>query len=484
MRDLCDIALNAAALRGATYCDVRVVESREQRIATRNGRVVTLEDHAGVGVGIRVIAGGAWGFSATTDLRTEAIAATAQRAVAIAQAAALVNRSPVQLTGETPASGEWDAPLVVDPFVVPLDERIDVLLRADAIARRNPAVRVCGGQMTFVRRTTHFASSEGAYTRQSATTSGAGIVVTTVSSSEMQVRSYPSSFGGQWVQGGWEAIEALDLPGHAEQIASEAEALLTADECPSGTRDLILDTRQLALQIHESCGHPAEADRLLQFEANFAGGTFLTREARGALTFGSPHVNIVADATQSGGLGTFGWDDEGVAAQRWNLVRDGVFDEFLTSRDTAAATGASSSRGCARASGFSRIPLVRMVNVSLQPGTAGTLEDLIADTEDGIYMETNASWSIDDRRYNFQFGCELAWEIRNGRRTRLLRNATYGGITPSFWRSCDAVCGPEEYRLWGVPNCGKGQPGQIMAMSHGSAPARFRNVAVGVGYAG
>jgi TldD protein len=265
-------------------------------------------------------------------------------------------------------------------------------------------------------------------------------------------------------------------------VAAEAAALLRAAPCPSGTYDVILDGSQLGLQVHESCGHPTELDRVLGSEANFAGGSFLTTDKLGKFRYGSEHVNLTADATAPFGLGTFGYDDEGVPAQRWDLVREGVFRGYLTSRETAPKIGLERSQGAMRADGWSRIPLIRMVNVSLQPGEWEP-DALIADTKRGIYMETNRSWSIDQLRYNFQFGTELGWLIENGKKTKLLKNPTYQGITPEFWGSCDAVCGPRHWVLWGTPNCGKGQPGQTMTTGHGAAPARFRNVKVGVGYA-
>jgi TldD protein len=256
---------------------------------------------------------------------------------------------------------------------------------------------------------------------------------------------------------------------------------LTADPCPAGERDIILEGSQLALQIHESVGHPTELDRVLGMEANYAGTSFLTVDQLRKLRFGSEHVNLVADGTLPGGLATFGYDDEGVEAQRWPIVENGLFVGYLTSRELAHAIGEPRSRGCVRSDGWHHVPMIRMVNLSLQPGR-GTLEDLLADTDDGLYLETNRSWSIDQLRYNFQFKTEIGWEIKKGRRARMLRNPTYQGITPRFWNSCDFVCGPEAWEPWAVTNCGKGQPGQVAEMTHGSAPARFRKVNVGVGY--
>jgi TldD protein len=244
----------------------------------------------------------------------------------------------------------------------------------------------------------------------------------------------------------------------------------------------VLDTPQLALQIHESCGHPTEADRAFGEEVSLAGASFLVPERLGRFRYGSVHVNLTADAITPGGLGTFGWDDEGVAARRTPLVARGQHVGYLTSRETAARLGLPRSGGCVRAESWNRFPIVRMVNVSLEPAADGpSLEELVADTDDGVLLGCNRSWSIDDLRLNFQFGCEIAWEIKKGRRTRVLRNPIYTGITPRFWGACDAVGGPAAFRMWGFVSCGKGDPMQLMAVGHGCAPARFRDVTVGSG---
>jgi TldD protein len=270
----------------------------------------------------------------------------------------------------------------------------------------------------------------------------------------------------------------MELERHAGRIAEEAVALLSAPQCPSGVTTVILDASQVGLQIHESCGHPTELDRVFGTEAAYAGTSFMTTEQLGRLRYGSAQVSITADALSPGGLGTFGWDDEGIPAQRTFLVKEGLFTGYLTSRETARRIG-QESNGTMRADGWNRIPLIRMTNVNLEPGST-PLERMIGETEDGVYMETNKSWSIDDKRLNFQFGTQLAYEIKKGKRGRMLKNATYAGITPEFWNSCDAVGPASEWRLWGLVNCGKGQPVQLAHVAHGAAPARFRNVRVGI----
>jgi TldD protein len=380
---------------------------------------------------------------------------------------------------------EWRTPLAKDPFDVPLEEKLSLLDAAVSGLRAVPGVNIAEGSMNFWKDRQLFASSEGSLIRQTIVHSGAGISATSIKDGEIQVRSYPNSFRGQYQGGGYELVEAMKLAEHAERAGSEAVALHSARQCPSGEMTLILEGSQLALQIHESCGHPTELDRALGSEINFAGTSFLTPDMLGSFCYGSDIVNLVADAmpeTHSGGLGTFGYDDEGVPAQCVHLVRDGIFSEYLSSRETAHQIGRAST-GAMRASSWNKIPLVRMTNVSLLPG-GSSLEEMIAGTDDGIYMSTNRSWSIDDKRLNFQFGTEIGWLIKNGKLAEMVKNPTYSGVTPHFWGGCDAIAGPGEWAIWGTPNCGKGQPPQVMHTGHGAAPARFQNVSVGVAYGG
>jgi TldD protein len=328
-------------------------------------------------------------------------------------------------------------------------------------------------------------STEGAVIDQTRVITGAGIEAYSFANNEIQKRSYPNSFRGQYQLKGYELIEELKLVENARRVGEEAVALHKADQCPQGQRAIILDGSQVGLQIHESIGHPIELDRVLGMEANYAGTSFLTLDKLRTLRYGSEIVNVVADArlAHGPGLGTFAYDDEGVPAQCTDIIKAGQFVGYLSSRETAHAIGEKRSNGTMRADGWNRIPMIRMTNVSLLPG-AWKLDDLIADTDDGIYMETNRSWSIDDRRYHFQFGCEMGWEIKNGKKVRMLKNPSYSGITTEFWNSCDAICDANHWTLWGTPNCGKGQPSQTMGTGHGAAPARFRNVTVGIAYAG
>jgi TldD protein len=477
------MALDAATSQGATYADVRVIDIRQRSLSTKNGETAQVRESESLGLGVRVIVDGAWGFASTDDLSRQGILAAALKAVEIARASALAKKHDVQLAPETKTVDRWEGPCRIDPFLIPVSSCLDLMLKVDAELRKVKNITLAEVAMDFNRIDQLFLSSIGSEIRQIKNQTGTGFVATSFAGNEIQRRSYPNSFGGQHQTKGYELVEELDLLGNAPRIAEEAAALHACDQCPAGERDIILGSSQVGLQIHESIGHPIELDRVLGTEANFAGMSFLTLDQLGTLKYASDIVNVVADATPAHGpgLGTFAYDDEGAPAHNTPIIKDGLFTGYLTSRETAAAIGQERSNGSMRAEGWNRIPLIRMTNVSLLPGK-GTIEDLIADTDDGIYMETNRSWSIDDRRYNFQFGTEIGWEIKNGKRTRMLKNPSYGGITTEFWNSCDAICGPEEWTLWGTPNCGKGQPMQTMGTGHGASPTRFRKVQVGVAY--
>jgi TldD protein len=477
MKDLMMRAVDLTQQRGAQYADVRVVTNTSQAVLTKNGTVDKLSLQETRGFGIRVLVNGAWGFASSRDLSADEIDRVTKLAFQIAEASALVSAGAVDLGPPVKSQGTYTTPFEIDPFSISADQKISLLLEADEIMGRVKDVRVRQGQLVSIRENKLFANTEGAFTDQTIYEVGTNINVTAVGNGEVQRRSYPDI--RYQSTGGWEVALGCDLPGNAERIASEASQLLTADPCPQNiTTNLILGGSQLALQVHESCGHPIELDRVFGMEISMAGASFLTTEKKGTFQYGSEVVNLTADAVRPNGLGTFGWDDEGVPAQTTSIVRDGIFLDYLTSRETASMLG-QTSNGTMRASGWNRAPIVRMTNISLEPGT-WTFDDLIADTEDGIYMETNRSWSIDDLRYNFQFGTEIGYEIKNGKLGRMLRNCTYTGITPEFWNSCDAICNEDHWKMWGTPNCGKGEPGQVAHTGHGTAPTRFRNIKVGV----
>jgi TldD protein len=487
MKHVCNWALNTALSQRATYADVRVSAQRSRALSTKNGKVGSASDSESVGMNVRVIVDGAWGFAASAELGRGAVEGTAARAVEIAKASARVKGEDVRLAPEQPAVAEWGTPYEIDPFTISVEQNIELLLRIDAELRAVAGITLAETNLNFSREEQWFASSEGADIHQTKLSTGAGYAALSFAGSEIQKRSYPNSFGGQWQNKGYELIEELKLVENARRIAQEAVALHKADQCPEGKFDIILDSSQLGLQIHESVGHPIELDRVLGMEANFAGTSFLTLDKLRQLRYGSELVNVVADARQQHGpgLGTFGFDDEGVAAQCTPIITNGLFTGYLSSRETAHTIGEQRSGGTMRAEGWNRLPMIRMTNISLLPGEKPlSMEQLIAATDHGILMQTNRSWSIDDKRYNFQFGCEIGWEIRGGKRVRMVKNPSYSGITTEFWNSLDAVCSRDEWTLWGTPNCGKGQPQQVMGTGHGAAPARFRGIQVGRAFKG
>src|SRR6476646_9727402 len=480
MWDLSTNALDTAQLRGASYSDTRVMHLRQRDLTTKNGQVGTLSQSESIGIGIRVLANGAWGFASTDRLTREGVAACAAQAVSIAKASALAKRGDVTMVAEGAFIDSWQAPLCKDPFEIPLESQLDLLLQADSAMRRVNGVTLTETGMQFRKIDLWYASSIGSRIHQRKVISGCGIAATSFKGTEIQKRSYPNSFGGQYALAGYELVESLELLKHAPRVAEESVALHSAAQCPEKTGTLLLDGSQLGLQIHESVGHPIELDRVLGQEANFAGTSFLTLDKLNKLKYGSEIVNVVADARleHGPGLGTFAYDDEGVPAQCTDIIKDGQFRGYLSNRETAHLIGLKRSSGTMRTESWNRLPIIRMTNISLNPGS-WDYDNLIADTDEGILMETNRSWSIDDRRYQFQFSTEIGWEIKGGKKSRMLKNPSYSGITTEFWNSCDAICSRAHWTLWGTPNCGKGQPMQTMGTGHGAAPARFRNVRIG-----
>ena len=475
MRDLCKRAVDAALGAGAEYADARAVLRRTQSVATKNGRVEALMDTESEGIGVRVLVRGAWGFACDRRLSAAGARDAALRACTFAKAAA--GRHSRSLAPVEARTGSYTTPVERDPFQLSLGAKVEQCLRAEE-KLRGPHLVVRQAMVRAQREHKILVSSEGSDVEQELTECGGGIDCAAARDGVFQTRSYPSAHVGSSAQGGWEYVDRLELEREAPRVAEEVEGLLTADVCPSLVTTLVLDADQVALQVHESVGHPTELDRIYGTEASYAGTSFLKPSDLGSLRYGSVRMNITADPTTPGGLGTFGFDDEGVPAERRPVVEAGILTGFLTSRETAARIGAGNG-GSMRAEGWNRMPLVRMTNLHLEPGE-GTFDDLVADVSDGVYMETNKSWSIDDKRLNFQFGTQIAWEIKDGKLGRMLRDATYTGITPQFWGKLDAVGGPEAWRLYGLTNCGKGQPGQSAHVSHGAAPARFRDVQVGV----
>lgn len=477
MKDLAEQVLNK--LPKVDYADVRVVRVENENLATKDGVVEALESSETYGFGIRVLYKGSWGFAASDNFDKKNILRVVERALDIARSSNIVKGKKVILDKQKPIRATYKTPVGVEPLKVPLSKKINYLLKVDKAQKVSPKIKISQTYMRTYHEEKTFASTEGSKIDQEITWCGGGFEATAIDEHDLQARTFPNSFRGQFKTGGYEVFENLKLLENAPGVAREAVELLFAPQCPSGEFDLILDGNQLGLQIHESCGHATELDRVLGYEASFAGTSFLTLDKLGSFRYGSDIVNLTADATLPGGIATFGFDDEGVPAKRQELVKNGILVGYMTSRETAPIIK-QVSNGTARADGWSRIPLIRMTNVNLEPG-AWEFDDLIADTKDGILMSTNKSWSIDDRRLNFQFGTEIAWEIKNGKKGKILKNPTYTGITPNFWGSCDAICSKKYWEIWGTPNCGKGQPEQVMFTGHGASPSRFKKVQVGVG---
>jgi TldD protein len=477
LKEYTDLALDTAKRYGATYADIRIIRTKYEYVSAKNEKLSDVSKSEDEGFGVRVIADGAWGFAASSNVTKSEIERVSAQAVEIAKASALLKKADVRLASEPAHVGVWRTPYLKDPFIVPLETKIDLLLKINTELMRVSDIKVANSHIRFVREIQFFANTDGSFIEQELMRTALGYTATAVGDNDMQIRSYPDSHGWHSMSKGYEFVEELPLLENAQKTAEEASALLKAPKCPDMETDLIISGSQLSLQIHESIGHPTELDRVLGTEANYAGTSFVTIDKLGKLQYGSPIVNIVADSTVPYGLATVGYDDEGVVAQKWHLIENGVFVGYLTSRETAPVINENRSRGAMRADGWQNVPLIRMTNISFMPGE-WTLDDLIADTKDGIFVDTNRSWSIDQKRLNFQFGTEIAWEIKNGKKTRILKNPVYQGITPEFWNSCDAICNQDHFVLWGVTNCGKGQPGQTAEMSHGAAPARFRNVHV------
>lgn len=479
MKQVVNAAIAHLKKVGAAYADARFVDRRKEKLMVKGSQVESITDQSDQGIGIRVLDKGGWGFASTSERTEQAVIQCAKRALEIARASALTLYRPALLDDRPPQIGNWKSPREQDPFSVPLEEKIELLTGACRIMKENPKITTAKAHMTFIQENKLYMDTEGAALTQDILHCGGAMESIADADGDVQRISFPNSHDGDWVAAGYEHIRGLGLLENARQIADQTVELLSATECPHGEIDLIIAGGQLALQIHESCGHPSELDRALGTEISLAGGSFMTPDRLGSLKYGSPKVNIYGDATIDGALGTFGWDDEGVPAQRFDIVKEGLFVGYQTSRETAKSLG-QNSNGTMRADGWSRLPLIRMTNINLAYDPDGpTLDELIADTKRGLFLDVNKSWSIDDLRLNFSFGCEYARLIENGRLGPLVKNPVYTAITPKFWGACDAVCNSDSWRVWGVANCGKGQPMQIARVGHGAGAARFRNISVG-----
>ncbi len=475
MWDLIDFCVEELEKSDVEYGDVRLSEIDNEFIKVKNGEVQAIKNSESKGYGIRVIEGG-WGFASSDELTKEGIKETIERARKVARASAKVS-DKIELKDIEIHRDEYTTAHEIHPFDVGPEEKLEYLMDVDERMDIGEEVKVRKSSFTAWDILKGFASTEGASIEQNLIYSGGGISVNTSKRGNSQRRSYP--YGPDFHSEGYEYFERLDLLGKAEKIAEEGIELLEADQCPQGNMDIILNTNQLALQIHESCGHPTELDRVLGTEASYAGTSFLTPDKLDDFKYGSDIVNIVSDATTEGGLGTYGYDDEGVEAKKVDLVKDGVFLGYQASREGASQMDIEIS-GNMRADGWENLPLVRMSNINLKPGD-WSKDEIIEETDKGIVLDGPKSYSIDDKRLNFQFGSELGYLVEDGEITKLLKNPTYTGISYDFWRNCDAIAGEDEWRLHGDSQCGKGEPHQTMKVGHGCAPSRFKNIRVGVG---
>ena len=473
--NLADIALSTAKKLGASYADIRINKYRLETISTREKQVQTVARGQNFGFGVRVLVKGTWGFSASPLVTPQEVQRVTREAVEIARANSLFQTNPIKLAPAPKVSGKWKSSFQRDPFDVPVDDKIQFLLKLNEAALGVKGVSFVNSSMAWVNEQKYLATSDGSRTEQYLIRGLPNFTVTAVASGDFQTRSALAQAQSM----GYEYTQNYDWIGEAKQAGEEAVEKLKAKPIEPGKYDLVLHPSHLFLTIHESVGHSTELDRALLWEANYAGTSFLTPDKTGKLQFGSKIVNFFADRTQPAGLATVGWDDEGVAAEKWYLVKNGTFVDWQTTRDLAPLIGQKSSHGCLHADSWSSVPFPRMPNVSLEPSKENTTaEDLIGGVDKGIMIHGRGSYSIDQQRYNFQFGGQTFWEIKNGKVTGMLRDVAYQSRTTDFWNACDALGGQSTYLLPGTFNDGKGEPGQSNAVSHGCPVARFRGINV------
>lgn len=478
MREFTDLALGIVRDAGATFADMRIVDERRSLVRVERRAVKDIEAGDRFGFAVRVLVDGAWGFASDTRLTRDNVERVARQAVAVARASGRVPKAePAAVVSEPAHVATRVGPCQEDPFEVPLAEQAGMLIEACGTMMDVPGIVMALGTLQSLRVQRVIANTDGSYLDLTSTFAQPWLNCLAAVGDESQGRQYQ---GGSR-QAGFEWVRAADLTGNAERWAREAVDKCKADDPPMGRMDLVLDPDHLALTMHESVGHPTESDRILGWEANFAGRSFLSPEDVGRLRYGSPLVSFTVDNTLEGGLGSWFFDDDGVEMQKFPIVRDGLLVNLGATRETAAVLGWPRSNGCCRSSGFDRFPINRIPNLYMEPGKddAVTPDDLVAGIDRGIYIEGMGSFSIDQMRRNFQFGGDMFWLIENGRKTRPLKKVTYHAQTTDFWGSCDGVAGPRFWRSHGVMNCGKGEPSQTMRMTHGASHARFRDIQVG-----
>ena len=479
--ELANAALDAARSAGASYADVRIGRYRRQAITTRERQVSGVTDNESYGLGVRTLIEGCWGFAATSTMTRVGAQNAARDAAVLSRAARTLHTRRVELAPTRPVTGTWMTPVRRDPLEVPLEDKVALLLQANENALKVKGVRFVTTGVALLREVKTLLTSEGTNVTQTFIRVFPTFAATAVAAGDFQTYNEELAPRSE----GWEYIEAVNMPGHAERWASIAAEKLTARSVDAGTWDLILDPTNLWLTIHESIGHPTEMDRALGEEANYAGTTFVMPPEKmiGQLKYGPAFMNVQADRTQAGSLALCAWDDEGVPADQWLIVDKGIFREYQTTREYVARvqklTGVTRSRGCSFAESWNQVQFQRMPNISLLPGERDlTLDDIVADTRRGIVVKNRGSWSIDHQRYNFQFSGQAFYEVRDGKIAGMLRDVAYQANTPEFWNSMDMIGGKRSYWLGGTFTDGKGEPSQVSSVSHGCVPARFRNVAI------
>ena len=481
VNDLALHAIQVAKDAGASYADARIGRYRRQGIFTRERQVTNVSDSESYGIGVRALVNGSWGFAASSDMSRESIEKTAREAARIARAAQTAQKRPVVLSPVKAVTGSWRMPIKIDPLEIPIEEKVSMLLAANEAALKVPKIRFVNSGLQLLREEKTLATTDGTLVTQTYFRVGPAFTATAIGDGNSDFQSYTEELAPRG--SGWEYVQSLNMPGNAERWASLAAEKLTAKSVEVGRYDLILDPRNLWLTIHESIGHPTELDRAMGYEANYAGTSFIAPPEKFLKKFryGPPMMNVQADRTQEESLSRTMWDDEGVPADKWMIVKDGIFNDYQTTREQAAwisdITGVNRSHGCSFADSWSSVQFQRMPNISLMPGDKEqSLEDIVAATDRGIVVKNRGSWSIDHQRYNFQFSGQVYYEVRGGKITGMLKDVAYQSRTPDFWNSMDMIGGKASYWLGGSFGDGKGEPGQSNSVSHGCPPARFRNV--------
>ncbi len=477
MKDLVKLAIDELKFLGCDYADIRIGSITQEDYALKNEDGLAIKESFEEGFGIRVLYRGSWGFASSNTISSEEIKRVSHIAYKIAVESSKISAEKIVLAPEETYCDFWFTPVLIDPFKISKDYKISLLQEINKKLRLDTRIVEAISSMNFQKEHKFFGNTEGTLIEQIRYISAIYYHARSCGNGDSQLRSFPNSHGGQVGTGGFEIIESLKPLENTDKIREEAISLLYAKECPQGVKDLILDTTQLALQIHESCGHPSELDRVLGKEESFAGSSFLTLDKYKKFQYGSELINLFADQAIAGGLGTYGYDDEGAKARRFYIVKNGIFCGYQQDRENAQKIGEQSHGNCRSQTPW-HCPIIRNTNISLLPGKMD-LKELFEATEDGIYMENNKCWSIDQKRLNFQFGCEIGYIIKNGKKVELVKNPAYWGITDEFWKSCDMIANENYWKLWGVPNCGKGEPMQVAGMSHGASPARFKKVHIG-----